>query len=448
LPENSSADQALADSLYGGDEWYRLCQEMVLGIGGVEMLNLLGYTQIRGFHMNEGHSALLTLALLEQRLAAEGRSAPAEADIEAVRQHCVFTTHTPVPAGHDKYSWDLVRRALGEKRRDLLNATGCCSGNVLNMTYLALLFSRYINGVAMSHKELSQGMYPAYPIRSITNGVHAETWTSAPFQELYDRTMPEWRTDNRYLRYAVGIPLLEIQEAHGRAKRALLDQIARHTGRTFREEVLTIGFARRATAYKRPDLLFANLQRLRWIARNVGPMQLVFGGKAHPRDERGKSLIRELFEIAENLKDDVPMVYVEDYDWTWARWMTSGVDLWLNTPQRPMEASGTSGMKAVLNGVPSLSVLDGWWVEGHVEGKTGWSIGNSDEAASDSVSEASLLYDKLESVILPMFYGQSKAYAAVMRYTISLNGSFFHAHRMLRQYVTNAYFPEQVTVES
>ena len=184
------------------------------------------------------------------------------------------------------------------------------------------------------------------------------------------------------------------------------------------------------------------MQRLRWIARNVGSLQLIFGGKAHPQDEGGKKMIRQLFEVADALKDILPLVYVENYDMNWAKWLTSGVDLWLNTPQRPNEASGTSGMKAMLNGVPSLSVLDGWWVEGHVEGKTGWAIGDGGETPEDSVSEAGALYNKLESTILPLFYGQPRAYAAVMRYAISLNGSFFNSQRMLRQYVTNAYFPD------
>ncbi|MSO19662.1 MAG: alpha-glucan family phosphorylase [Acidobacteria bacterium] len=455
---NTADDQALTDSLYGGDSRYRLCQEAVLGLGGVEMLRLMGHTGIRSYHMNEGHSALLTLALAERQISSQSGAKRAaklsDADHEAVRRQCVFTTHTPVPAGHDKFSWPMVKQVLGADRADLLSKSGCCADNALNLTFLALRFSRYINGVAMSHGEVSQGMYPSYPIRSITNGVHAHTWTSRPFQTLYDQHIPQWRTDNRYLRNAIGIPLKEIQQAHQRAKQSMLELIAKRTGVKLKEGVFTIGFARRATAYKRAALLFTNIQRLRWIARMVGPLQIIFGGKAHPNDAPGKALIRDLFEVAESLKGAIQLVYVENYDMEWGKSLTSGADLWLNTPQRPLEASGTSGMKAVLNGVPSLSVLDGWWVEGHVEGKTGWCIGNSGNGPGsevsaepeDAVQEANSLYDKLETTILPMYYGQPNAYAAVMRYTISLNGSYFNTQRMVRQYLTNAYFPEGESV--
>jgi glycogen phosphorylase len=307
------------------------------------------------------------------------------------------------------------------------------------MTYLALRFSRFINGVAMSHGEVSQSMYPAYPIQSITNGVHAQTWTSRHFQTLFDKHIPRWRFDNRYLRNAIGIPLTDIQKAHVKAKKELIDVVAKRTGVKLKEGVFLIGFARRATAYKR-----ASLQRLRWIARMVGPLQIIYGGKAHPNDTPGKNLIRELFEVRTQLQGAIQLVYVENYDMEWAKWLTAGVDLWLNTPERPMEASGTSGMKATLNGVPSLSVLDGWWVEGHVEGKTGWAIGNGGSEPEDTITEANSLYEKLESAILPMYYGQPNAFAAVMRYAIALNGSFFNTQRMVRQYLTNAYFPDSI----
>lgn len=439
---NSAADRELTDTLYGGDARYRLAQEAVLGMGGVEMLRLLGHTGIHSYHMNEGHSALLTLALAEQQLDLRRGARLSKADGEAVRRQCVFTTHTPVPAGHDKFAWPLVRQVLGAERAERLQKSGCCADNALNMTYLALRFSRYINGVAMSHGEVSQGMYPAYPVQSITNGVHAPTWVARPFQTLFDQYIPRWRGDNRYLRNAVGIPLVEIRKTHKQTKRELLEVVARRTGVKLKQTVFTIGFARRATAYKRASLLFTNVQRLRWIARMVGPMQIIFGGKAHPHDAPGKALIRDLFAVREQLEGAIQVVYVENYDMEWARWLTSGVDLWLNTPQRPMEASGTSGMKAALNGVPSLSVLDGWWVEGHVEGKTGWSIGNGGSGEpEDTAAEANSLYEKLESAILPMYYGQPNAYAAVARYAISLNGSFFNTQRMVRQYLTNAYFP-------
>jgi starch phosphorylase len=442
LPENDAWDGTLTDTLYGGDERYRLAQEMVLGLGGVRMLRALGHDNIRAFHMNEGHSALLALGLLEERLDGAPMAVVTEADIDAVRRQCVFTTHTPVPAGHDQFPRSLVRDLLGSRAVAALEASRCCSGELLNMTYLALRFSHYINGVAMHHGQLSQGMFPEYPVRAITNGVHAVTWTAPSFRELYDRHIPEWRRDNLYLRYAVGIGLDEVRSAHDRAKSALLEEVRKRPGTVLDPRVLTVGFARRAAAYKRADLVFADLERLRAIARRVGRVQFLFAGKAHPRDEEGKRMIRRVFEAAASIGGDVPVHYLEGYDARWAQLLTSGVDLWLNTPQRPEEASGTSGMKAALNGVPSLSVRDGWWLEGHFEGITGWSIGADEEPPADSAREAASLYQKLEAVILPMYYGRPTAWAEVMRSAIAVNGSFFNTQRMLSQYVANAYYPD------
>lgn len=442
LPDNAPWDRTLTDRLYGGDDHYRLCQEVVLGIGGVEMLREVGHTNIGSYHMNEGHSALLALGLLEERLGTPKLGNASEQDIEAIRSRCIFTTHTPVPAGHDQFPRALMRQVLGEERAKVLEVTHCCPDNFLNMTYLALRFSRYVNGVAMHHGEISQGMYPRYPIRAITNGVHAVTWTSPPFRELFNRHIPEWQRDNLYLRYARKIPFHEIREAHVTAKRSLLEALKKSTGIELSETPFTIGFARRAAAYKRPDLVLTSPERLRWIAEHIGPLQIVYGGKAHPNDDAGKALIRRVIEVAGKLKDSVPIVYVQDYDIRWAQLFCSGVDLWLNTPQRPQEASGTSGMKAALNGVPSLSVLDGWWIEGCVEGATGWAIGHDQDLPEDPSVEAASLYDQLELVILPMFYGRPFAFAEVMRSAIALNGSFFNTQRMLAQYVSNAYFPE------
>jgi starch phosphorylase len=439
---NDRADAALTDVLYGGDERYRLCQEFILGIGGYKMLSAAGYDAIRTFHMNEGHSALLTLALLERCLAANAREQPTDADISAVRRRCIFTTHTPVPAGHDRFSVELVREVLGEQRTRLLEQTDSLHAGVLNMTYLGLRFSHYINGVGMQHGAVSRGLFPEYPIRAITNGVHAVSWTSPAFQELYDRHIPEWRRDNLYLRYAVGINTTEIGEAHLSSKHALLAKLRETSGVSFDSKALTIGFARRATRYKRPELLFSRPDRLAWIARQIGPIQIVYGGKAHPNDGEGKEAIRSVFQAAEALRATIPFVYVENYDVSWARLLTSGADLWLNTPHRPFEASGTSGMKAALNGVPSLSVLDGWWIEGCIEGVTGWAIGSQELPEEDHGEEIASLYNKLEWSIVPMFYGRPQRYLEVMRSTISLNGSFFNTQRMLAQYVANAYGTE------
>jgi starch phosphorylase len=442
VPENSDWDQTVTDHLYGGDSYYRLCQEVTLGIGGVEILPKLGHHHIASYHMNEGHSALLGLALVEQRLGTRPLLSATQDDLNAVRQKCVFTTHTPVPAGHDQFPLDMVRSVLGDGRADALERLGVCPSGALNMTELALHGSRYINGVAMHHGEVSRSMFPQYPIRAITNGVHAVTWTTPPFQQLYDRHIPEWREDNLYLRYAIGIPLEDIRSVHRTCKKALLDEVAKRTGQSLDPDVMTMGFARRAATYKRADLIFRNHERLKWIARNVGGLQIVFGGKAHPHDDGGKDLIRKIADHARKLKDAVKVIYLEDFDWQWAPLLYSGVDLWLNTPKRPQEASGTSGMKAALNGVPSLSILDGWWIEGCLEGVTGWAFGDHLGTAEDEEYEAGSLYHKLERVIVPLFYANQDAYARVMRSAIAVNGSFFNTHRMVSQYLANAWFHE------
>jgi starch phosphorylase len=438
LEENEPRDRVLTDHLYGGDEHYRLCQEAVLGFGGMAMLRALGHSGLRVFHMNEGHSALITLALLEEQSGTRSARAISEKEVEAVRRQCVFTTHTPVAAGHDRFPSELVHQVLGEARTAALSQMRVMNSE-LNMTELALRLSSFVNGVSMRHGEVSRDLFPGYNVGAITNGVHAAAWTSAPFCALFDRALPEWRRDNCYLRYAVGIPPAEIRQAHAQAKKDLLHQIKWLTGTQLDEKVFTLGFARRATGYKRADLLFTDLERLKEIARRAGPFQLVYAGKAHPRDEAGKAIIRKIFEAAAALANDVRVVYLENYDMALGKLICSGVDVWLNTPLRPQEASGTSGMKAALNGVPSLSVLDGWWIEGHIEGATGWSIGDSDGTENDSAAEALSLYEKLEQVILPLFYNAPDGYAKVMRAAIAMNGSFFNTQRMISQYVRNAY---------
>ncbi len=439
---NGDKDQSLTDQLYGGDSFHRLCQETVLGLGGVAVLRALGYKKIKAFHMNEGHSALLSLALLEEIKREEGVGAITLEDIDAVRQQCVFTTHTPVPAGHDKFPEQMVRQVLGDERAHFLSTFRCCVDGALNMTYLALYFSHYINGVSHRHESISQSMFPEYPINSVTNGVHALTWTTAPFRRLFDRHIPEWRRDNLYLRYATSLPLDEIIAAHAEAKQELFAQAQQRTGIQLDPAVMTIGFARRATPYKRADLLFSDIERLKQITSQAGAIQVIYGGKAHPRDESGKEMIRRIFQAKEALQDQVKVVYLEEYGMELGKAICAGVDVWLNTPQKPREASGTSGMKAALNGVPSLSILDGWWIEGHVEGVTGWSIGNSWKAESNPSDEIASLYSKLESVILPMFYQEPRNYANVMRSAIAINGSFFNAQRMMFQYFKNAYANE------
>lgn len=438
LPENSDADRELTHFLYGGDSRYRLSQEVVLGIGGVRMLRALGYDGTTRFHMNEGHSSLLTLELLREQALAKGRSSVLQEDIDHVRSVCVFTTHTPVPSGHDRFPMELASRVVGQHRLFELKER-CCFDGQLNLTYLALNLSRYVNGVAMSHGEVSKRMFAGYAIDAITNGVHPPTWVAEPFRELYDRYIPGWRLDNFSLRYALSIPGEAIRAAHRRAKRHLIERVNHETNAGFDLDVVTLGFARRATSYKRADLLLQDPERLLAIAAQVGPLQVVYAGKAHPQDAEGKKLIERIFQIQESLKDRVKIAYLENYEMDLARNITSGVDVWLNTPEPPLEASGTSGMKAALNGVPSLSVMDGWWVEGHIEGLTGWSIGEPGDARNSSREDAGPLYEKLEGSVVPTFYRQPDRFVDIMRHAIALNGSFFHTQRMLQEYLCKAY---------
>jgi starch phosphorylase len=438
LEENDPRDRALTDHLYGGDERYRLSQEIILGFGGVAILRMLGHADLEVYHMNEGHSAFVPVALLEQMSNDRGAQGFTDFQLETVRRKCVFTTHTPVAAGHDRFGAELVVSVLGAERSRMLQEIRLLDG-ALNMTELALRLSGFVNGVSMRHREVSRELFPGYAIRAITNGVHAATWASPAFRALFDRVIPEWRRDNCYLHYAVGVPLPDIRAAHGESKKELLQQVRWLTGAQLDEKVFTLGFARRATGYKRGDLLFSDLERVKRIAREAGPLQLIYAGKAHPRDEYGKAIIRRIFEAAAALSDHVRVVYLENYDMNLGRLLCAGVDTWLNTPMRPQEASGTSGMKAALNGVPSLSVLDGWWIEGHVEGVTGWAIGAATGAENDSQAEAASLYDKLEYVILPLFYKEPEKFAEVMRSAIVLNGSFFNTQRMIEQYMKNAY---------
>jgi starch phosphorylase len=443
LKENTPQDRTLTDVLYGGDDSYRLRQEAVLGLGGVRMLRALGYQTITRFHLNEGHAALLILVLLEEELARRGAGATLVPEmIDDIKEHCVFTTHTPVPAGHDQFSLDLVRHILGGRLVDWLKA--CGQNMTVNLTDLALRCSKFINGVAMKHGEVSRTLFPGYPIRSITNGVHAVTWAAPSFHGLYDRLLPDWRRDQLSLRYAVSIPEADIWAAHLEAKHALMDTVNRETNAGFDRDVLTLGFARRATAYKRWTLVFHDLDRLKQIAAEAGRLQIVFAGKAHPRDHDGKEVIRQIHAMRDALKGTIPVAYLANYDMAVARQVCAGVDVWLNTPLPPMEASGTSGMKAAINGVPSLSVLDGWWIEGHIEDVTGWSIGEGIDACLNPASEmdachAGALYDKLATKVAPCFYENRSRFVGIMRHAIALNGAFFNTHRMMTQYVHNAY---------
>ncbi|MGM0643417.1 MAG: alpha-glucan family phosphorylase [Thermodesulfobacteriota bacterium] len=443
LPENSEWDRNLTQTLYGGDEHYRISQEVILGIGGIRMLRALGYDNISPFHLNEGHAAFLTLELLDEAAERAGRESVSQQDVEEVRSQCVFTTHTPVPAGHDRFSLELARKVIGE-RDDFFGLEGVLyEGKTLNMTYLALRLSHYINGVAQKHGEVSRLMYAGYAIDAITNGVHASTWVSVPFQDLFNHYIPFWRQDNFSLRYALSIPREELWDAHMLCKKRLIDYVNLEADAAMDENVLTIGFARRASTYKRADLLFRDIERIKRISGQVGKIQIIYSGKAHPRDHEGKELIKRILAAGRELRDHIRVVYLENYNMKLGAMITSGVDLWLNTPEPPMEASGTSGMKAALNGVPNLSVLDGWWIEGHIEGLTGWSIGEPIHGRGDKRDhslDAPSLYDKLEHEVVPLFYNDRQRFMDIMAYSIAINGSFFNTQRMVQEYVLNAYF--------
>ncbi|MBI3609684.1 MAG: alpha-glucan family phosphorylase [Nitrospirae bacterium] len=439
MDDNDPRDRSLTGNLYGGDSRYRLCQEVILGMGGIRMLRELGYHAIKKYHINEGHASLLILDLLnEARRRLDKRETDPET-IESVRRQCVFTTHTPVAAGHDRFPPDLARSILGE--REILHLNGFHGSDGLDMTRLALHLSGYINGVARKHGDVARAMFPGHPIQFITNGVHSVTWTSEPFQKLFDHYLPGWRQDSFMLRHALGIPKEAVWAAHLEAKQALLDLVNHKEKAGMDVPVFTIGFARRAAVYKRADLLFHDIAGLKKIATEVGPFQIIYAGKAHPQDHEAKAIITKIFQSQWALKNHIKMIYLSNYDMEMGKLITSGVDLWLNTPISPLEASGTSGMKACHNGVPQLSVLDGWWAEGHMEGVTGWAIAEDGKPTEgdDRNRDAANLYHKLEHVVIPMFYRDRERYINIMKHSIALNASFFNTQRMVQEYVTNAY---------
>lgn len=431
LPENAPQDRQINKHLYGGDSYTRLCQEIILGIGGVRMLRDLGYRDIDEYHLNEGHASLLALELIRE----SGYDS-----YDKVRRHCIFTTHTPVPAGHDVFDFELVRQVISpvylDYLRDILGGE-----KPVNLTTISLQLSRFVNGVSKKHAEVSRNMFLNPKIEAITNGVHSATWTSESFKRVYDQYIPGWDIDPSNFARAVFIPDDEIWKAHLKAKGKLLRLVEDETGVQMDLERLTIGFARRATGYKRADLIFSNLERLAQISQNK--VQFIFAGKAHPKDQEGKMVIKRIFEAKEKLKGKVDIVYLENYNMALGSIITAGVDLWLNNPRRPREASGTSGMKAAHNGVLNFSVLDGWWIEGCLEGITGWAIGpepNEENLINyDDNLDVEDLYNKLENIVIPTYYEQRTQWIRMMKYAIALNASYFNTHRMIKEYALKAY---------
>lgn len=408
LDSNSEEAREYTSQLYGGGDEMRLCQEVVLGIGGVKAVEETGFRPDY-FHMNEGHSALLTL----------------EAD------NCVFTTHTPVAAGHDSFRPELVEKVLGDRAKQLE-----LDGD-LNMTELALKNSGFCNAVSEKHRKVSEKMFEDYSFEAVTNGIHCNTWASEHFSSLYDEELPLWREDSDRLFQALKIEDSKVWEAKQGSREDLRKLVESKTGETM-DENFTIGFARRSTAYKRPTLLFKDIDSLKKLGEKYGGFNVVFGGKAHPDDTNGKELIQQIVNYADML-ENVNVYFIEDYSIEEACKMVSGCDLWLNNPVRGQEASGTSGMKAALNATPQLSVLDGWWLEGHIEDVTGWSIGEDyvegeDEDKVDSKS----IYRKLDH-ILSMYQNDRQQWLDVMKNCIALNAAYFNTERMLKEYMTKAY---------
>jgi starch phosphorylase len=436
LPENTPEDRELTHYLYGRDATYRLKQEMVLGVGGLRMLKALGF-DVTKHHMNEGHSALLTMELLNQHRYRSADLRPGESpyDLPMVRSKCIFTTHTPVEAGQDKFDYAIVEKVAKDELVSIEQLKKLAGDDCLNMTQLALSLSDYVNGVAKVHAEVSQRMFPSYKVHAITNGVHPQTWTNDHFKHLYDQHFLGWQHQPEQLVRIDQVPQDALWQAHMQSKQQLFDLIYAQTGVQLDIDLPTIGFARRMTAYKRADLIFSDIEKLKAIAKKQ-PFQLVFAGKAHPSDQKGKEIIAEIHAHITALASDIKMVYLSGYDMRMGLALVSGVDVWLNTPLRPLEASGTSGMKASFNGVPSFSILDGWWLEGYIEGVTGWAIGHHENNGSED--DAKDLYEKLEHIVLPL-YDNKEAWQNVMKGAIGRNASFFNTHRMIRRYATEAY---------
>lgn len=432
IPKNPEKYRRLTNQLYGGDKELRLLQETILGRGGYEILKDLGF-KISTYHINEGHGSFVTVARF-----LDAKAKKLADKISEVRNSCVFTTHTPIKMAHDIFKLEKVLEIQRDFPRDLPKLI---ENRQVNMTKLGLYFSNYINGVALSHKELSRQMFPGYPIHCVTNGVHSQTWTAPEFQKLYDKYIPNWRNSSLSLRNAFSLSLDDIWRAHQGVKKRLIGLVKEKTGQVFQEDVFTIGFARRFTAYKRPTLLLRDIERLINIQKKAGDIQIVYAGKAHPADENGKKLIAEVNELSRKYEGKIKLAFIPGYEMELAKTIIAGSDLWINTPLPPNEASGTSGMKAAHNGVPQLSSFDGWWREGYIKGKTGWTIRGEkySRLTSQNSKDAASLYDLLEKEIMPIYYREPMSWKKIMRFSIGVNASFFNTERVLREYAQNAY---------
>jgi len=420
---NSEGHRRLGARLYGGDDNVRIRQEYLLGVGGIRLLNLLG-KEIDGLHLNEGHC---TFALLEMLSRGWTR--------EELKKRTLFTTHTPVPAGHDRFDWDSVKAVLGDLLPDdsaeLVKMAGDSeNGERCSMSHLAVALAGPVNAVSNLNAWVASSMFGENHIHPITNGVHHTTWTSSIMKELFDKELPGWRGDPTQLGYAGKISDEDLKLARKKNREVFRELVRVSNGVELEEERLTIGFARRFATYKRANLVFSDLERLRSIGS--GKIQFVFSGKAHPRDEGGKQLIRDIYGSATELIDEIPVVFLENYDMATGLAMTSGVDIWLNNPIRPLEASGTSGMKAAMNGVPNCSILDGWWPEGCQHGINGWGLGAAEDDRDDA-RDANYVYEALENEVLPAWEEGGSTWANIMRSSIVTSARFTGA-RMIAEY--------------
>jgi len=486
LPVNRPEDRVITDQLYGGDKEMRIRQEIVLGIGGTIALRALGLSPTV-YHMNEGHSAFLGLERIRQLMQEFGLSYGAA--FEAAMNSSVFTTHTAVPAGIDMFAEDLVRKYLEPLSNDLklpwdaFVALGrdrqVTDPKSYCMMVTAIRTTAHINGVSRLHGHVSRAMWQSIwpdlprdevPIKPITNGVHPDSWLNHDLGALLDRYLgPDWRDDPlqpELWHRIYEIPDEELWRTHETRRSRLVAYTRQHMEKQLSDrgvlpdelalasevlnpEALTIGFARRFATYKRAYLLFRDIDRLkRLVGERATPVQFIFAGKAHPRDDEGKKVIRQIIHSVRDELLRYRFVFLEDYDMTMARYMVQGVDVWLNTPRRPQEASGTSGMKAVANGALHLSVLDGWWDQAH-HNDYGWAIGSGEEYADlayqDEV-EGNALYDLLEKEITPLFYKRTvsdlpREWIQRMKRSMANLIPRFCSHRMVRNYLDEGYIP-------
>lgn len=427
LEQNSDNTKYITNKLYDSGQRNRLRQEAVLGIAGKRVLKSFDPHHVSVYHMNEGHAALAPLEDTKELRKTYNYDKQKVKDL--VKETHVFTTHTPVAAGHDSFNHSLIEDILHEEDIDW---TYLKDGehSELNMTKLAMTMSRYINGVAKKHGEVSQNMFPEHNIDYITNGIHLPTWVHPAMQKLYDDHIPGWRQTPKLLRdVELRVSPDDAWNAHQEAKRDLIQYVEKRTGEQLEEDTLLVGFARRFATYKRATLMFQDLERFREIAE--GKIQVIFAGKAHPADEAGKDLIRRIHEIKHELKDEVNIVFVEDYDIELGKHLVSGCDIWQNNPVPPKEASGTSGMKAVANGIPNLSVLDGWWIEGVLkEPDSGWVIHQTGDPHTN-------LYREYEDIV-HTYYEDKDTFKQKMMKSMKL-ASYFNTHRMVDEYKRKAW---------